>query len=199
MTTTPQPSVLSLLDGSSNDTLSWITSAVRDTIPGVDFASISVTRCDGHLETVGATDPLALKVDALQYELGGGPCVDAALGTPVARSDDVASETRWPRYADRAGELGIKAQVSFALHCGNRTLGALNLYSTSSIRLDNVALDLAQRFADRAAAAMELTRNVDSLSDALVGRKTIGQAVGIVLERFSLNEQRPCLQTAPGG
>lgn len=197
MTVTPQPSLLSLLDGSSKDTLSWITCAARDTIPGVDFASISVAHSDGQLETLGATDPLATKADALQYELVEGPCVDAALRTTSSPSDDVGADGRWPRYARRADELGIKAQAAFALRSGNRTIGSLNLYSTSPIRLDDVALDLAQRFADRAAAAMELTRTVDSLSDALATRKTIGQAVGSVMDRFTLTDKRPRLEAYP--
>lgn len=196
MTVTLQPSLLSLLDGSNKDTLSWITCAARDAIPGVDFASISVAHGDGHLETVGATDPLAAKADALQYQLAEGPCVDAALRTPTCQSDDLSVDGRWPRYAERAAELGIRAQATFPLRGGNQTLGSLNLYSTSPNRLDDVSLDLAQRFADRAATAMELARTANSLTGASATR-SIGQAVGSVMDRFALTDKRPRLEVSP--
>lgn len=181
---------MSLLGTPSNDTLSWITSAARDTIPGVDFASISVAHMDGYLETVGSTDPLALKADALQYELLEGPSVDAALGTPLVQTADIVTDQRWPRYSARAAELGVRGQTGLALHSGKRTLGALNLYSTSSVTLQLTALELASRLATQAASAMELRQTVDGLSQALVARKSIGQAIGIVMERFRLDEER---------
>lgn len=185
-----QSGLLSLLGTPNNDTMSWITSAARETIAGVDFVSISVAHIGGYFETVGSTDPLALKADALQYELLEGPCFDAAVGTPLAHSNDVAADARWPRYAAQAGELGIRAQAGFALHSGNRTLGGLNLYSTTPGTLDPAALELASRFAAEAASAMELRLTVDTLTDALVARKSIGQAMGIVMERFGLDDER---------
>ena len=46
-------------------------------VPGVEFASITVLRQDKSLYTLAATEPLASEIDALQYELGEGPCVAA--------------------------------------------------------------------------------------------------------------------------
>ena len=190
MTVTSQSPLLSLLNPPGNDALSWITHAARDTIPGVDFASISVAHTGGYFETVGSTDPLALKADELQYELLEGPCLEAAFGTPVASSDDVSNDPRWLVYGGRAAELGVKAQAAFALHSGKRTLGGLNLYSTSAFSLRPTVKALGVRFAAQAASAMEVAHRLDTLTEALVARKTIGQATGIVMERFGLDEER---------
>lgn len=169
---------------------SWVTYAVRDTIPGVAFASITLTSRDGHLETVGSTDPLATKSDAAQYELLEGPCIDASFGTPLAHSGDVLNDPRWRRYAGRVGELGIRTHAGLAIYSGSRTLGGLNLYSTSRCSLDDASLHFARRFADQAGTALDLTRTVAAGTDAVLARETITQAIGIVMERFQLSGER---------
>ena len=159
MTPTPQalPALISLLGSVSDDALSWVTHSTL-TIGGVAFASITVAHSEGQLETVGSTDPLALKVDALQYELLEGPCLDAAYGMALVHSGDVRTDARWPRYGERVGELGIRAQAALAIYDGPRTLGALNLYSTSPDALEPASLVAARRLADQAATAMKITR-----------------------------------------
>lgn len=182
--------VLSLLGSPTDDALSWVTHAVRDTIPGVAFASITLTSRDGHLATVGSTDPLATRSDTAQYELLEGPCIDASFGARLAHSGDVRFDPRWRRYAGRVDELGIRTHAGLAIYSGSRTLGGLNLYSTRPCSLDDASLDFARRFADQAGAALELTRSVAAGTDAVLARETITQAIGIVMERFQLSAAR---------
>ena len=56
--------------------------------------------------------------------------------------------------------------------------------------LHEEAEPLADLFAAHAASALERTREVSELNTALESRKIIGQAIGIVMERYGLNEDR---------
>jgi GAF domain-containing protein len=186
---TEPPSLMNALGADADDTLSWLTHAVVDALPALDYASISVLQ-GGDLATVGATDPLALKADSLQYELGEGPCVAAARQSTVVPSADAASDARWPAYAARVAELGIRAQAGLPIRSGTKTLGALNLYTTRKGALGTDELTVAAGYATQAATAMLLRRRVETLTQAVSSRTIISQAIGLVMERFSLDEDR---------
>ena len=67
-------------------------------------------------------------------------------------------------------------------------MGALNLYSTSQEEIDPDAEHVAELFASHAAIALHQAREVENLNQALESRKVIGQALGIVMERYGLDE-----------
>src|SRR3712207_2668973 len=50
---------------------------LKDAIPGSAGAGASVINARGRRETAGATDPVVLRADRLQYEFGQGPCLSA--------------------------------------------------------------------------------------------------------------------------
>ena len=63
-----------------NELLHLICLAAIDAVPGAEYAGITLADRHGKLETPAATHPLVHRVDALQYELNQGPCVDAVQG-----------------------------------------------------------------------------------------------------------------------
>ena len=69
------------------------------------------------------------------------------------------------------------------------TMGGINLYSTSSDTIDEEAPAAAQVFAAQAAVALGRAQEVDQLNDALRSRQQIGTALGIIIERYQLDEQ----------
>ena len=176
--------------GTVEEQLQRVLEAAVDTVPGVDAASITVLHRDGRAETVAHTDDLAVKVDHLQYQLDEGPCLDALRGEPFQRIDDMPAEHRWPRYAPLAVQEGVGAQLGLELYHDTRSIGGLNLYSTSSHVFDEDTRYAAWLFATHAALAMGRTQQAEQLNEALSTRKVIGQALGIVMERFTLDEDR---------
>lgn len=146
--------LVAALESYGDDTLSWLTYAARAALPGVDYVSISVVMSKGGLTTVGSTDPMAMKADALQYELREGPCFDASSGHPCAHTDEVESDRRWTVYGPLAARLGIRAQAALRLRLAGATLGSLNLYSTRSGSLDDDVMTQARTIATQAAAAL---------------------------------------------
>ena len=131
------------------------------------------------------------QLDDLQYELGEGPCLSAMREHPVVTVPHARHDQRWPAYMPRAVALGLRSQLAVRLFLDDKgTLGGLNLYSTSQDTLHEEAEPIADLFAAHAASALERTREVWELNTALESRKIIGQAIGIVMERYGLNEDR---------
>jgi ANTAR domain/GAF domain len=174
---------------SSDEVLHRITKAAVDTIPGVEFASVTVRYRDGHLETFAPTDAITLRADRLQYELREGPCYDAASSEEAASSTDIATDSRWPTYGPAAAALGLRSQLAVRFYEDAKSRGALNLYSPVEGLLTD-QLPLARLFARHAAVAMGHTSTVAGLHQALASRKVIGQAIGMVMERYSIDEER---------
>lgn len=170
--------------------LELVIEAAADTIDGVDAASISVLHRDGRVETLAGTEQLAFTLDQAQYDLNEGPCLEALRGEPFQRIDDMPQERRWPRYAKVAVAEGVCSQMAVELYADDKSIGGLNLYSRHAHAFDEDTRHAAWLFATHAALAMGRTRQAQQLNEALVTRKVIGQAIGIVMHRFELDEDR---------
>jgi len=174
---------------SLDDLLDLIVRTAIDTIPDIDDASITVNRRKGDPSTAAGT-PLAYEADDIQYELNEGPCLDVLRTEKFIQADHVAANPRWPNYGPRAAKAGVRSQMGFPLYTEYGAQGALNLYSTQTETLDDEARNIAQLFATYAGMAFGKTRQAEQLNKALSTRKMIGQAIGIVQERYELNEDR---------
>jgi GAF domain-containing protein len=172
------------------ETLDAIAHAALRSVPGFDHVGISITHRGGKIETMAGTDQLVWDIDDLQYRLGEGPCVDSIHKDPVVVLENVRHEQRWPRYIPRAVAAGLRAQLGLRLYTDEETLGGLNLYSTESATIDPDALQVAELFASHAAIALGRAQHEHQLNEALVSRKVIGQAIGIVMERYQISEDR---------
>jgi ANTAR domain len=174
--------------GDLEQTLKRITVAARDTVPGADYASISIRHPDGRLETVAPTDPLIYDVDALQYDLREGPCYEAVTDEDVAYSRDLAGGVRWPTYGPKAAALGLRSQLGLRLtHAGDSYTG-LNIYARAEEALADP--EVAKLFASHARVALGYADGFDTLKGAIATRQVIGEALGIVIERYGLSEER---------
>jgi hypothetical protein len=172
-----------------DSTLANITSAAVEVLPDVSYASITVAHADGRLETSAPTAEMIREVDAVQYELQEGPCYEAAVEAAHFTSPDLLRDARFPRYAPVAARYGIRAQAGIRLFDAPASNGALNLYAEKS----GVFADfesLGALFAHQSATALAYARHVDNLTAALASRQLIGQAVGMVMARYDLDDAR---------
>jgi hypothetical protein len=175
---------------SVEETVSAITFAAKDTVPHANHASISLVDRHGTMHTLVPTDKFVADADQLQCELAEGPCLDAALGTPLVCSDDLAHDARWPLYAPRAVSMGVGGQMALHLFDDSGSRGGLNLYFDRAGLIDAQTVAVAELFATLAAAAMGHARELDGLNRALQTRTNIGKAIGILMERYELDEER---------
>lgn len=171
-------------------TLDSIMAAAARSLPGIDHVGISIVTRKGEIETKAGTDQLVWELDALQYSLGEGPCLHAIEDEPVTLANDLRHEQRWPNFVPRAVRMGVKAQLGLRLYMDEETLGGLNLYATETDHIDPDVVHTAELFATHAAAALGRARREDQLNESLTTRKTIGQAIGLVMERYEINEER---------
>lgn len=171
-----------------DETLANITSAAVELLPNVHFSSITVLRADGTLGTAAPTDELIVRLDAEQYRLKEGPCYDAATHTNQVTSADLAVDERFPAYGRVAATHGIRSQVGVRLFDTPESNGALNLYSRDAGAFDDSTV-LSGLFAHQAGQAIAYANHVGNLEQAVRSRTLIGQAVGIVMERYDLNDE----------
>src|SRR3954470_5746390 len=75
-----------------DETLNLLTKMAADSVPGVDFASVSLNRHGAPIETLAPTDPLAVAMDEFQYEFGEGPCYEVATSEQVVLANDLSRE-----------------------------------------------------------------------------------------------------------
>ncbi len=142
------------------------------------------------LSSLGASASEVEKADALQHELREGPCVDAAVEGRVVWSSDLAGDDRWPQWGPRAVELGLRSILSVELHSRHRRIGALNLYGQEPREFLPDHRDLAWLLGRQASAALLHLRTEQGLQEALSTRTLIGQAEGILMERFGIDADR---------
>jgi hypothetical protein len=175
-----------------DDTLEALTLAVCTVVDGVDFASISVVEhIEGRprLSTLAPTDPMAAELDELQDKLAEGPCYDAAVEDRIFVAEDLAEDPRWPQYGPAAADLGVTSQMGVDIHRRGTNRAALNLYSRSRQPFVD-AVDTAEIFAAQACLMLGMSDTVTQLHAAMGNRKVIGQALGILMERYNLDEDR---------
>ena len=172
------------------ETLDAIVHAARDTVPGFEHVGVSIVHKSGELETKAGTGQLVWELDELQYSFREGPCYDALHAEPVMMMESAEREERWPNYTPKAVEKGLRSQFGLRLYTEEETLGTLNLYSTSSEGIDPDALQLAELFATHAAIAIGRSRFEHQLQESVSSRQVIGTAVGIIMQRYEVTEER---------
>ncbi|MDT4935240.1 MAG: hypothetical protein QOK11_3132 [Pseudonocardiales bacterium] len=156
---------------------------------GVDEASVTVRRPNGRLEMIAPTGAMAERADQLQFQTGGGPCIDVVRSEQRRiRADDIAADERWPALRRMAGELAVRSILSIRLS-GDDDEGAvegLNLYSRTPHAFAGVAELSGELFGAHAAVALRAARHreqVVNLHRALETNRDIGVAMGIIMAR----------------
>lgn len=174
---------------SASDILVDVTAVAVELIPGVDTAGILLIRGDGH-ESVAGTTEIPQHLDEIQMTLHEGPCMQAALADTEIVTDDFRSETRWPRYSPAVVENGVLSGISFKMFTADRTAGALNLFGFEPRIWDDNDIAIGGVLAAHATAAILANRHGGQLKAALLTRDQIGQAKGIVMERYGVDDIR---------
>jgi GAF domain-containing protein len=176
---------------SLEDTLQRIAEVARDSVPGFDQVGISTLHKNGKVETRAATGDLVHILDDLQYSLDEGPCVETLHHAGVVVAPDIRHDQRWPRYVPEAIKHGLRSQLAVKLYLDDEgTIGGLNLYSTTSEEVDPEAEPIAELFAIHAAIALGNATQRATFNAGLQSRKVIGQAIGILMERHQMDEDR---------
>ena len=175
--------------GNVTETLRSVVELAVATIDGCDFAGL-FTMNRGVLTPVVVTDPAVSALHAVEQATGEGPCVDAIAHRQMVSVDDLDEDSRWPLFSPRAAGEGVRSVLSLPLAHANSHDGALILYArypaafgavdrakaTILVSLASMAVSVAHTHEDE-------ERRVEGLQVALGTRETIGEALGILMER----------------
>jgi GAF domain-containing protein len=175
---------------SLDETLQTIVEVACNSVPRFDQVGISTVAKGGKIETRAFTGDLVLHLDDLQYGLREGPCSAALQGTDTLSVSSLHIEERWPRYVPQARDAGVRSQMAVKLYLDGDTLGGLNFYSTAADDVTDEAQALGRLFGTHAAIALGHAHERETLTQSVQSRQVIGQAIGIVMERYQLPEDR---------
>jgi hypothetical protein len=175
------------------ETLGQIVTSAVASISAVDAGSISITQ-HGQIETRHPSTEAIGKLDRTQSELHEGPCISAIEDPPangIVVAQDLAGDDaqRWPRFAPHAVEAGYRGLMSTQLSADGGPRAALNLYSATPDAFDEHARTLAGLFGIQAAMLLYGADTAEHLQRAVDSRDKIGQAKGILMERFSIDDE----------
>ena len=175
---------------SLKDTLQTIVEVACNSVPGFDHVGIATLERKGNIETRAFTGDLVLPLDKMQYGLREGPCAAVLQGTEAVSVSNLQHEQRWPDYVPQALQAGVRSQMAVKLYLDDDTLGGINFYSTISDDVSDDAQALARLFATHAVIALGHAQEREALNEGLQTRRVIGQAIGILMERYEMNEDR---------
>lgn len=157
---------------------------------GCRYAGIILVHGGSRVETVAATDPVVEGLDAIQLEAGEGPDLELIADRHEVLIHDVRRETRWPRWCAAVEDAGMRSMLGSRLYTTQRVIGSLNLYDPAPDAFDDADADVLHMLARHAAVAMQHARGDEHLRKAVDARNLVGQAQGILMERFDLDAAR---------
>ncbi|MGL5817201.1 MAG: GAF and ANTAR domain-containing protein [Phycicoccus sp.] len=187
--------VLASMDELS-DYLERLVHAVRRHVDGCD--EVGVTVLGGNRpHTAAYTTVRTLEVDAVQYAIDQGPCLDTARNRRENRVDDlVLEDDRWPEFARHVRADGVRSLLAVPLVSGEECVGAVNCYGWAPGAFDGFDATLVRVAAIRAADAVVAVTALDGmarlagqLEQAMASRAVIEQAKGIIMAMRGIPEQ----------
>jgi transcriptional regulator with GAF, ATPase, and Fis domain len=160
-------------------------------MPGAQHAGVTVATRDGNVHTASATDRYPAILDKIQQRHDQGPCLSAAWENHFIRIDDLTRDGRWPAYCrDAAQETPIRSVVSFQLFADHHQMAALNFHAEQPDAFDDEAAEMGLILATHIAVAWTMVHRNEQFRRALASRDIIGQAKGMVMERFKIDAVR---------
>ena len=162
---------------------------VRFALDALDCSHAGVIFSDrkGRADIAAVTDPVLVNIYLDQVETGDGPLASALTGQQTVLIRDTGTDRRWPVWAARVRDLGVASVLDVPMNVSTGTIGVLGLYSSRVDAFDADDEAVAQILARHAAVALANARHEQALTRAVDARKLVGQAMGILMERYDLD------------
>jgi GAF domain-containing protein len=155
-----------------------------------DYAGVALQARGGRPQVPAATDPTVAEIYRFQMAGAEGPLVESMRTQRVVLVADTVGENRWPDWAKKVLELGVRSVLDVPLRTDSNAVGVLGLYSSQPDAFGPDEEAVAQILARHASVAVATARRDESLAFAVDARKLVGQAMGILMERYNLDSDR---------
>jgi GAF domain-containing protein len=157
-------------------------------IPGAEYAGVTVTRNAKQIETPAATHKWPILLDEIQQRHREGPCLTSAWEEKTIHVADLETDDRFPLYRrDALERTPIRSIMAFQLFIAGETMGALNVYAEQPHAFGQASRDIGLIFAAHSSVAWNSARRDEQFARALASRDTIGQAKGMIMERYGVD------------
>lgn len=181
------------LDPEVDATLQRSVELTRLHLPSAEWVSISLLEGRRSIRTPASTHPWADRADEIQYAADQGPCLDAIRRTEFVLVDDLGTggSASYPRWAPAVlADTGIRSSFSCRLYSDKEVFGAMNVYAGHVGAFTAPQRAEARVIAAQVGLALHAARQVSGLRQGMEGRTVIGQAQGILMERFKVPSSR---------
>jgi GAF domain-containing protein len=157
-------------------------------IPGAQYAGVTITRNHQTVDTPAATHLYPVLLDKVQQRHQEGPCLASAWERKTIQIADLETDSRWPAYRrDALAETPIRSIMAFQLFIADDSMGALNVYSEQPRAFDEETEAIGLIFAAHSSVAWNSARRDEQFRKALASRDIIGQAKGMIMERYGVD------------
>lgn len=163
----------------------------------VDEVGVLLANADGGLEFSAASSEKMDLLELFEMQQQEGPGYDAFISGQVVAHCHISNKAameRWPRFAPRAVEIGLRSVVGFPLRLRDDVIGALNLFRYQEGPFEAADVVAGRTMADMAAVGIVQERAVRSagirseqLQNALDSRVIIERAKGALVERLGIS------------
>ena len=136
---------------------------------GVDGAGIMVPDDQDLLRFAfasGSSGEAVTRLERLQEQLQAGPCRDSWRREQVVEVADLATEQRWPSFAQQAVSAGLRAVTTLPLLARGRLWGVLDLYRAEPGHLGDQERAAAQVLAQVATSYLVVIADRDAARQA---------------------------------
>ncbi|WP_192722364.1 GAF and ANTAR domain-containing protein [Mycobacterium sp. OAS707] len=175
-------------DADSDTVIAELAEHAAIEIPGAQYAGVTVTRNAKHIDTPAATHKWPILLDEIQQRHREGPCLTAAWEEKTIHVADLETDERFPMYRrDALEQTPIRSVMAFQMFIAGETMGALNIYSEEPNVFGQVSRDMGLIFAAHSSVAWNAARRDEQFKRALASRDTIGQAKGMIMERYGVD------------
>jgi GAF domain-containing protein len=157
-------------------------------VAGAQYAGITVVGRGNVVNTVSSSHHHAVRADDALRRHRQGPCLSFEESSRLVRIEDLAAEPRWPRYRDEVLETTpLRSALCIRMCADGRTTSAVTFYAEQAHAFDDDSEELALIVTAQDALVWNLIRRQEQFTSALASRDTIGQAKGILMERFDID------------
>ncbi|WP_405072275.1 GAF and ANTAR domain-containing protein [Kribbella sp. NBC_01510] len=157
------------------------------------YAGVALYTRGGQPEVPAVTDPVVAEIYQFQMKGEDGPLLATMRDRATVLVRDTTTDTRWPDWAAKVTALGVRSVLDVPLALGDAaspTVGVLGLYSPQPDAFDTDDEAIAHILARHATVALATARHEQTMSAAVDARKLVGQAMGILMERYAVDGDR---------
>src|ERR1700694_503979 len=175
-------------DADSDTVIAELAEQAAVEIPGAEYAGVTVTRNAKYIDTPAATHKWPILLDEIQQRHREGPCLTAAWEEKTIHVADLEADDGCPRYRrDASEQTPIRSIMAFQMFIAGETMGALNVYAEQPHAFGQESKDIGLIFAAHSSVAWNAARRDEQVKRALDSRDTIGQAKGMIMERYGVD------------